>query len=152
MALAVETADRSTKCWLTSQWPRMLEVNAPTWLWHGLTTKKACDSVPHSWILEFWRLYKICPRLVTFMTQSMSHWKTTLPSNSKSITEVAIKCGVYQRDAPSPLQFCITLNPLSALLDKSTYRYRFKSGTTINHLIYMDDIKLYAKNEQNIVS
>ena len=47
--------------------------------------------------------------------------------------------------------FCMALNPLSALLDKSTYGYRFKSGTTIN-LLYMDDIKLYAKNEQDIDS
>ena len=46
------------------------------------------------------------------------------------------------------------LNPLSALLDKSTYGYRFKSGTTINHLLYMNDIKLHvcAKNEQDIDS
>ena len=38
------------------------------------------------------------------------------------------------------------------LLDKSTYGYRFKSGTTINHLLYMDDIKLYGANEQDIDS
>ena len=38
------------------------------------------------------------------------------------------------------------------MLDKSTYGYRFKSGTTINHLLYMDNIKLYAKNEQDIDS
>ena len=29
--------------------------------------------------------------------------------------------------------------------------YRFKNGTTINHL-YMDDIKLHARNEQGIDS
>ena len=52
----------------------------------------------------------------------------------------------------SPLLFCMALNPLSALLDKSTYGYRFKSGTTINHPLYMDDIKLYAMNEQDIDS
>ena len=112
--------------------------------------KKAYDSVPHSWILECLRLYKIDPRLVTFIRQSMSHWRTTLSANSKSIADVTIKCGIYQGDALSPLLFCMALNPLSALLDKSTYGYRFKSGTTINHLLYMDDIKLYAKNEQDI--
>ena len=48
--------------------------------------------------------------------------------------------------------FCIALNPTSALLDKSTYGYQFKSGTTINHLLYMGDIKLYSKNEQDIDS
>ena len=38
------------------------------------------------------------------------------------------------------------------MLDKSAYEYRFKSGTTINHLLYMDDMNLYAKNEQDIDS
>ena len=55
-------------------------------------------------------------------------------------------------DALSPLLSCVVLNPLSAVLDKSTYGYRFKSGNTINHLLYMNYIKLYAKNEQDIDS
>ena len=38
------------------------------------------------------------------------------------------------------------------MLDKSTYEYKFKSDTAINHLLYMDDIKLYAKNKQKIDS
>ena len=46
----------------------------------------------------------------------------------------------------------MALNPLSALLGKSTYGYKFKSGTTLNHLLYIDDIRLYAKNEQDIDS
>lgn len=28
--------------------------------------------------------------------------------------------------------------------------YKFKSGTIISHLLYMDNTKLYAKSEQNI--
>ena len=51
---------------------------------------------------------------------------------------------------PCHLLFCITLNPLSALLDKNDYR--FKGGTTINHFLYISNIKLYAKNEQSIDS
>ena len=83
---------------------------------------------------------------VTFIRQSMSHWRTTLSANSKSIADVTIKCGIYQGDALSPLLFCMALSPLSA------YGYRFKSGTTINHHLYMDNIKLCAKNEQDIDS
>ena len=52
----------------------------------------------------------------------------------------------------SPLLFCIGLNPLSELIKKSEYGYKFKSGTKINHLFYMDDIKLYAKSERDIDS
>ena len=49
--------------------------------------------------------------------------------------------------------FVVNLSPpLSALLNKSVYGYRLKSGTPINHLLYMDDIKLYAKNERDINS
>ena len=58
---------------------------------------------------------------------------------------------ISRRCSVTPL-FCIALNPLSALLDKSAYGYRFKGGTTINHLLYMDNNKLYAKNEQDIDS
>ena len=49
--------------------------------------------------------------------------------------------------------FVVNLSPpLSALLNKSVYGYRLKSGTAINHLLYIDDIKLYAKNERDINS
>ena len=71
--------------------------------------KKAYDSVPHSWILECLRVYKIDPRLVTSIRQSMSHWRTTLSDNSKSIPDVTIKCGIYQGDALSPLLFYMAL-------------------------------------------
>ena len=82
----------------------------------------------------------------------MSHWRKTLSANLKSIAKFTIKCGIYQGDALSPLLFCIAFNSLSALLGMSVYGYRFKVGTTINHLLYMDYIKLYAQNEQNIDS
>ena len=97
--------------------------------------RKSYDSVPHVWILECRRLYKINLRLVTLIRQSMSHWKTTLPANSKSITNVTLKCFIYQRNSLLPLLFCIPLNELSTLLDKNAYGYRFKSGTTINHFL-----------------
>jgi hypothetical protein len=114
--------------------------------------KKAYDSVPHSWILKSLELYKVCPQIIQFIKLSMHQWKTTLTVNNKTITDVAIKCGIYQGDALSPLLFCICLNPLSDIINKSKYGYKFKSGTKINHLMYMDDIKLYAKTEREIDS
>ena len=110
----------------------MPEVDVPNWLWRGLNTKKAYDSVPYSWILECLRLYMIDHRLATFIRQSMLYWRTTLSANSKGITDISIKCGIYQKDVLLPLMFCIRLSPLSALLDKSAYGYKFKGGTTIN--------------------
>ncbi|XP_067940317.1 uncharacterized protein [Watersipora subatra] len=38
------------------------------------------------------------------------------------------------------------------MLEKTQYGYRFKSGTKINHLFYMGNIKLYANKERDIDS
>ncbi|XP_067945181.1 uncharacterized protein [Watersipora subatra] len=38
------------------------------------------------------------------------------------------------------------------MLEETQYGYQFKSGTKINHLFYMDDIKLYANKEKDIDS
>ncbi|XP_067947398.1 glycine receptor subunit alphaZ1-like [Watersipora subatra] len=38
------------------------------------------------------------------------------------------------------------------MLEKTHYGYQFKSGTKINHLFYMYDIKLYANKERDIDS
>ena len=40
--------------------------------------KKAFDSVPHSWIRRCLQMYKIHPVLITFIEQSMNHWKISL--------------------------------------------------------------------------
>ena len=41
-----------------------------------------------------------------------------------------------------------TLFFLSALLDNNKYGYHFRSAITINHLLYVDDIKLYVKGHR----
>ncbi|XP_069607092.1 uncharacterized protein [Ranitomeya imitator] len=46
----------------------------------------------------------------------------------------------------------IGLNPLSQIITECGYGYKFKSGSTISHLLYMDVLKLYAKNERDINS
>ncbi|TWW76590.1 hypothetical protein D4764_13G0012520 [Takifugu flavidus] len=45
-----------------------------------------------------------------------------------------------------------TTKPIAQIITKNGYGYQFQSGTTINHLLYMDDIKLYAKNKRDIDS
>ena len=90
--------------------------------------------------------------LRTFIKNSMGLWKTTLEVNSRSVAQVNINCGIYQGDAISPLLFCIGLNLLGQIITKSGYGYKFKSGAIISDLLYLDDIKLYGKNERDIDS
>ncbi|KAL3972560.1 male germ cell-associated kinase [Sarotherodon galilaeus] len=68
-------------------------------------------------------LYKINRTLRAFIRNSMGMWRTTLEANFKPIAQVTIKYGIYQGDALSPLLFCIGLNPLSEIIDKTGYGY-----------------------------
>ena len=51
-----------------------------------------------------------------------------------------------------PLLFCIGLNPLSQIINKSSHGYKLRNGETTSHLLCTDDIKLYAKNKHDIGS
>lgn len=119
--------------------------------------RKAFDSIPHSWLISILKIYKINSSVVQFLQSTMQMWKTTLHLNSPitSITtrEINIKKGIYQGDSLSPLWFCLAMNPLSCLLNSCLAGYRLKhenTETTISHLIYMDDIKLYSKTEKEM--
>lgn len=70
----------------------------------------------------------------------------------EQIRQANIKCDIYLGDAQSTSLFYIGLNPLRQIIAKSGYGYQFHSGGIISHLLCMDDIKLFAKNEQDIIS
>ncbi len=83
---------------------------------------------------------------------SMEKWKTVLTANGEVLGEVNLKRGIFQGDSLSPLLFVMIMIPLSILLreeDKRGYSFG-ESGKTVNHLLFMDDLKLYAKSEDDL--
>ena len=62
---------------------------------------------------------------------------------------IDIKRGIFQGDSLSPLLFCISLIPLSLELNSSRYRYKV-IAEHITHLFYMDDLKLYTKDDSEL--
>jgi hypothetical protein len=116
--------------------------------------KKAFDSIPHSWILETLKIFKINPKIIEFIRDSMNKWKTQmhLYHDKGSITtkRINIKRGIFQGDSLSPLLFCLAITPLSQLLSREKIGYKLGNGITINHLLYMDDLKLYTKNDYQL--
>ena len=112
--------------------------------------QKAFDSVPHSWILEVLSLYKVNSSLVNFISASMNLWNTMLTVNELFVGNVSINCGIFQGDSLSPLLFCLALNPLSEIIQSTPYGYKFRSGILVQHLLYMDDLKLYGRNENDL--
>ncbi|KAL0839729.1 hypothetical protein ABMA28_016372 [Loxostege sticticalis] len=113
--------------------------------------QKAFDSVPHSWLLSVLEIYKIHPVIISFLKNTMVNWQTVLSIKNAALTTDPIKIqrGIFQGDSLSPLWFCLALNPLSKLLNESNRGFKLKhnnSHINLSHLLYMDDIKLFASN------
>ena len=82
----------------------------------------------------------------------MNGWKTELISNRQSLGNVDIKRDVFQGDSLSPLLFVITMIPLILILRKCEAGYSYGNNVNINHLLFMDDLKLYAKTPNQLDS
>ena len=63
---------------------------------------------------------------------------------------IRIKRGIFQGDSLSPLLFTMSLNPLSIELNKTKYGYQLDKQAKINHLFYVDDLKLYGTNDNQL--
>ena len=115
--------------------------------------RKAFDMVPHSWLLECLRLYGAADNLVSLLANTMHHWKTTLRAAGTTLAEVNIRRGIFQGDSLSPLLFIIAMIPMTKALRKIKNGYQLgKQGAVINHLMFMDDIKIYGKNAKSLES
>ena len=113
--------------------------------------KKAYDMVPHSWILECMRLYGVSDSVTNFLKRSMSKWMVQLTSCGEILGTVNIRRGIFQGDSLSPLLFVICMIPLTEILRKVKMGYTL-DGIKINHLFFMDDLKLFGKNDNEIDS
>ena len=79
--------------------------------------------------------------------QSMNHWKTNKTLVHKEgfleTGPIRIKRGIIQGDSLSSLLFTMSLN-------KTKYEYYLDKQTKINHLFYVDDLKLYRTNDNQL--
>jgi hypothetical protein len=64
---------------------------------------------------------------------------------------IQIRRGIFQGDSFLPLFFCIAQIPLTNELNRTDYGYQVH-GTErkIRHLLYMDDLKLLCRNENDL--
>ena len=115
--------------------------------------KKAYDMVPHSWIKECLDLFGVVENIKTLLVNSMEKWRVMLRTGNSESGEVDIRRGIFQGDSLSPLVFVLALIPLSLILRKAKATYGFSgSKEKINDLLFMDDLKLYSRNEKELDS
>ncbi|CAK1595743.1 unnamed protein product [Parnassius mnemosyne] len=119
--------------------------------------KKAFDSVPHTWLKRILELYKVDCTVRDFLGQCMGQWRTILCHLGERMTaaenHIRIRRGIFQGDFLSPIWFCLSLNPLSTLLEGSRRGFQLrKGGTKVIHLLYMDDLKLFASSRSHLMA
>ena len=79
----------------------------------------------------------------------MNKWKTY--SDRKLLGAVPIRRGIFQGDSCSLLLFVIASLLLAHILRETGMGYQLeKNGAKVSHLFFMDDLKLYGKNDKEI--
>ena len=113
--------------------------------------KTASDMVLRSWIINCLKMYLISNKVMEFIEKTTKNWSVELTAEGKSVAEMKILRGIFQGDTLSPLLFVIAMMPLNHILRECICSYKFtKVQEKINHLMYKDDIKLFANNEKEL--
>ena len=111
--------------------------------------RKAYDLVPRSWVNECMEMFGIAENLRTFLQKSMQQWRLSLTTNGEDLGEDNVKRGIFQGDSLSPLLFVLSMVSLSLILMKVNACYKWgKKEYKLNHLLFIDDLKMYAKSEE----
>ena len=122
----------------------------------GWTTKNDTDTydmIPHSWIRKTLEMFGIADNVRNMMRESTQKWNTELTAGGRILGNVRIRRGIFQGDSSSPLLFVIAIIPLSLILREVNITYDLGKGNgKLNHLLFMDDLKLFAKNENQLKS
>jgi hypothetical protein len=117
--------------------------------------QKAFDRMPHSWIIKSLEIIGINTKVISFMKKVMGYWRTRMRLHAENelieTEDIKMQCGIFQGDSLSPLLFCICLIPLTEQLNKLNIGYEeHTTKTKISHLLYVDDLKLIAKSEEEL--
>ena len=108
---------------------------------------KKAYMVPHSWIIE------CLENIKSLLVNSTEKWKVMLCSGNSELGGVEIKRDIFRGDSLSPLVFVLAMIPLSLILRKAKAAYEFsESKEKINHLLFVDDLKLYSRTEKGLDS
>jgi len=112
--------------------------------------KKAYDSVSHS---SAWTGTR-CILRFALIQNVMKYWKVSLYCADQCYGEVTIIMrGIYQGDSLSSLLFVLALMPLPGVLNNTGKCFILeKNGQKVNHLLYLDNLKLFARTKTELES
>ena len=98
-------------------------------------------------------LVEAAENIVNLLKETMKNWRTNLICSNTDLGAVKINRGIFQGDTLSPLLFVVSLLPLKLVLRKMKQGYSFGKGkNNLNHLLFVDDLKLYGGSQPDIDS
>ena len=114
--------------------------------------KKACGMNPQSSMIKLPQNIQNITWSHKLYQENHENLETEIwQQEEESLAKAKIQRGIFQEDAQAPLQFIIAMMSLNHVLRKYAARCKIsRSQEKIDHLMYMDDIKLYAKNEKEM--
>ena len=110
--------------------------------------RKTYDMVSHSSIQKCIEMFGVAVNVRSFVNTSMKQWNTELTASNQRLGNVKIRRRILQGDSLSPLLIVLVMISLTLVLRQTKASCKLKKiGKKINHLLFMDDLKLFAKNE-----
>ena len=98
-------------------------------------------------------MFKVAENVSRPVSNSMKIWMVDMSYGREKLAEVIIRRGIFQGDSFSPLLFVIALISLTLILRKCRNGYSFsRTKEKMNHLLYTDDLKIFAKEEAGLDS
>ena len=114
---------------------------------HWLT--ESLRPCPHSWVMESLNMTRIAKNVVNLLEKTMKFWWVKLTCGAERLGEVPIKRGIFQGDALPPLLFVPSPYLWHTYWEQLN---EFRTGEKLNHLLLMDDFKLYSKKDRALDS
>ena len=109
--------------------------------------------IPQSWIIECLKMYKLSDNVIKFITKAMEGWKVELTAGGQALAEVKNTKRHLPRRLLITTTICYRNNASqpytqeNLMMDINLQEHKKKK---INHLMYMDDIKIFAKNQREL--
>ena len=120
-----------------------------------IDVSKAYDSVDHRWLVEMFKPHRFPEWFCVLIGKLSRSWNTRIVTETKQGYEspeiIHFKKGLPQGDSLCPTLFTLCLNPLAWKL-RATSGYKLSKSISfkVTHLLYIDDLKMYASSESNL--
>ncbi|GBE59174.1 reverse transcriptase domain containing protein, putative [Babesia ovata] len=121
-----------------------------TWI----DVQKAYDNIDHEYLRSVLRHLRFPGWVMHFIESICSRWQTRVRWQRYDLFDKRVEKGLLQGDSLSPLLFVLCMDPLSRLLSSKydAVEMQTRDGRVMatNHLLYIDDLKLIAKDAETL--